>query len=82
MLQFEGDRDFTLAPADLWAKLTDARFLVQCIPDVDSEDVASRSGPRGSRSQSEFRLRPRHARHDSANHRRRRSQLGARAGSQ
>jgi uncharacterized protein len=35
MLQFEGDRDFTLAPADLFAKLTDARFLIQCIPDVD-----------------------------------------------
>jgi carbon monoxide dehydrogenase subunit G len=35
MLTFEGDREFTLLPADLWAKLTDARFLVQCIPDVD-----------------------------------------------
>ncbi len=35
MLRFEGDRDFTLAPADLFAKLTDARFLVQCLPDVD-----------------------------------------------
>jgi len=35
MLTFEGDRDFTLAPPDLWAKLTDARFLIQCIPDVD-----------------------------------------------
>src|SRR5207302_7937246 len=28
------DRDLALAPADAWAKLTDARFLVQCIPDV------------------------------------------------
>jgi len=35
MLQFEGDRDFPLPPADLFAKLTDARFLVQCLPDVD-----------------------------------------------
>jgi carbon monoxide dehydrogenase subunit G len=36
MLRFDGDKDFALAPADLWAKLTDARFLVQCIPDVES----------------------------------------------
>jgi carbon monoxide dehydrogenase subunit G len=35
MVRFEGDRDLALAPADAWAKLTDARFLVQCIPDVD-----------------------------------------------
>src|SRR5438270_13994666 len=34
MLRFEGDRDFTQAPADLWARLTDARFLVTCLPDV------------------------------------------------
>ena len=32
----EGDRDFRQAPAELWAKLTDARFLVQCVPDVES----------------------------------------------
>jgi len=36
MLRFEGDRDFALAPEALLAKLTDARFLVQVIPDVDS----------------------------------------------
>ena len=36
MLRFDGDKDFALAPTDLWAKLTDARFLVQCIPDVES----------------------------------------------
>jgi carbon monoxide dehydrogenase subunit G len=36
MVRFEGDKDFPLAPAELWAKLTDARFLVQCIPDVES----------------------------------------------
>jgi len=36
MVRFEGEKDFPLAPADLWAKLTDARFLVQCIPDVES----------------------------------------------
>ena len=33
MLQFEGTRDFPLPPAELWTKLRDARFLVQCIPD-------------------------------------------------
>ena len=36
MLRFEGDRDFPQPPAELWARLTDARFLVQCIPDVES----------------------------------------------
>jgi carbon monoxide dehydrogenase subunit G len=36
MAQFEGDRDFRLAPDELFAKLTDARFLVRCIPDVES----------------------------------------------
>jgi carbon monoxide dehydrogenase subunit G len=36
MNQFEGDRDFALAPQALWDKLSDARFLVTCIPDVQS----------------------------------------------
>lgn len=36
MNQFEGDRDFALAPQALWEKLSDARFLVTCIPDVVS----------------------------------------------
>ena len=36
MLRFEGDRDFRQAPAELWAKLSDARFLAQCIPDVET----------------------------------------------
>jgi len=36
MLRFEGDRDFSHPPAEVFAKLTDARFLVQCIPDVES----------------------------------------------
>ncbi len=35
MLRFEGDRDFPLPPAELCARLTDARFLVECIPDVE-----------------------------------------------
>jgi carbon monoxide dehydrogenase subunit G len=36
MLHFEGDREFPQAPADLWTKLTDARFLTQCVPGVES----------------------------------------------
>jgi carbon monoxide dehydrogenase subunit G len=36
MIQFEGDRDFALPPQALWDKLSDARFLVGCIPDVES----------------------------------------------
>ena len=35
MLHFEGDKDFPQAPADLWAKLSDARFLIQCVPGVE-----------------------------------------------
>jgi carbon monoxide dehydrogenase subunit G len=36
MLRFEGDREFRQAPADVYAKLADARFLVSCVPDVES----------------------------------------------
>jgi carbon monoxide dehydrogenase subunit G len=36
MVRFEGDQDFRQEPAELFGKLTDARFLVQCIPDVES----------------------------------------------
>jgi carbon monoxide dehydrogenase subunit G len=36
MLRFEGDRDFPQPPDALWMRLTDARFLVECIPDVDT----------------------------------------------
>jgi carbon monoxide dehydrogenase subunit G len=36
MVRFEGEKEFPLAPAELWSRLTDARFLVQCIPDVES----------------------------------------------
>jgi uncharacterized protein len=36
MVRFEGEKEFAQAPADLWAKLRDARFLAQCIPDVES----------------------------------------------
>jgi carbon monoxide dehydrogenase subunit G len=36
MLRFEGDRDFPQPPAELFARLGDARFLVGCIPDVEA----------------------------------------------
>src|SRR4051812_34014330 len=39
MLRFEGDRDFNLPPGQVHAKLGDARFLVECIPDVESVSV-------------------------------------------
>ena len=32
MLHFEGDKDIARGPAEIYAKLSDARFLVQCIP--------------------------------------------------
>jgi carbon monoxide dehydrogenase subunit G len=35
MLHFEGDTDFPQAPASVWAKMSDARFLVQCLPGVE-----------------------------------------------
>jgi carbon monoxide dehydrogenase subunit G len=33
MLTFDGERQYPIAAAPLWAKLRDATFLVQCIPD-------------------------------------------------
>jgi carbon monoxide dehydrogenase subunit G len=36
MLHFEGDREFALGVDEVWAKLSDASFLVQCIPGVES----------------------------------------------
>jgi carbon monoxide dehydrogenase subunit G len=36
MVRFEGEKDFPQPPAELWTKLSDAHFLVQCIPDVES----------------------------------------------
>ncbi len=35
MLHFEGEKDVAAAPAEAWGKLSDARFLVQCIPDAE-----------------------------------------------
>jgi carbon monoxide dehydrogenase subunit G len=36
MLHFEGDRDLALPPTTAWEKLSDARFLAQCIPGAES----------------------------------------------
>ena len=36
MVRFTGDREFTLPPAEVHARLTDVAFLVACIPDVES----------------------------------------------
>jgi carbon monoxide dehydrogenase subunit G len=36
MLRLEGDKDLVQPLAEVWAKVTDARFLVQCIPDLDT----------------------------------------------
>jgi carbon monoxide dehydrogenase subunit G len=36
MAQFEGDQDLSFPPNDLWAKLSDARFLVKCVPGIET----------------------------------------------
>lgn len=41
MLHFEGVQDFSQAPAEVKAKLTDARFLADCIPDRQATSEAS-----------------------------------------
>lgn len=41
MLHFEGDQDFAQPPAQVRARLTDARFLADCIPDRESVAEAS-----------------------------------------
>jgi carbon monoxide dehydrogenase subunit G len=42
MLHFEGDKDFLQAPQELWSKLSDASFLVQCIPGVQKVTEAAK----------------------------------------
>jgi carbon monoxide dehydrogenase subunit G len=37
-MKFEGEKDFPLPPNEVWAKLSDARFLVQCVPDSTVSD--------------------------------------------
>lgn len=36
MMQFEGDKEVPLSSAAVWQKLSDARFLVQCVPNAES----------------------------------------------
>ena len=36
MLHFEGDRDFSQSPSELWPKLADIQFLAGCVPDSES----------------------------------------------
>jgi len=36
MLHFEGDRDFSQSPSDLWPKLANIQFLAGCVPDSAS----------------------------------------------
>jgi len=43
MSHFEGDKQFGQNPKDLAAKLSDARFLVSCVPDVESVTATSAS---------------------------------------
>ncbi len=38
MLQFSGEREFSLPPAELFRKMRDARFLATCVPDAISQD--------------------------------------------
>ena len=43
MLSFQGEKDFPQPPSEVWKKLSDARFLVQCIPGVESVTHSSES---------------------------------------
>jgi carbon monoxide dehydrogenase subunit G len=36
MLRFEGNKDLAVAPNIAWQKLSDARFLLNCIPGVEA----------------------------------------------
>jgi carbon monoxide dehydrogenase subunit G len=51
MLHFEGTRDFKQAPAALCGKLSDASFLVTCIPGAEGVSGAERD-------RAAFRIRP------------------------
>jgi carbon monoxide dehydrogenase subunit G len=42
MQPFEGERTFALPPDQLWPKLRDAAFLVQCLPDGTAHAGATR----------------------------------------
>jgi carbon monoxide dehydrogenase subunit G len=51
VLHFDGDKDFAQSPAQVWDKLTDARFLLECIPGVESVT-------RAERHEAAWKLRP------------------------
>jgi carbon monoxide dehydrogenase subunit G len=40
MLRIEGDTRFPQPPAQVWGKLSDARFLAECIPGVETLTLA------------------------------------------
>jgi carbon monoxide dehydrogenase subunit G len=40
MMHFEGARELPSSPAAVWQQLSDARFLVRCIPDAESVSVS------------------------------------------
>src|SRR5258708_928975 len=40
MLHFEGERDWKQPPAAVWAKLSDARFLIECLPGNEKTTLA------------------------------------------
>src|SRR5262245_39543787 len=40
MLRFQGDKDFPQALPQVWEKMSDARFLVQCIPGGENITLA------------------------------------------
>ena len=40
MLQFNGERELAVPPQEVWEKLRDARFLVTCVPDLQSVSKA------------------------------------------
>ncbi|HLJ93900.1 MAG TPA: carbon monoxide dehydrogenase subunit G [Gemmataceae bacterium] len=36
MMQFRGDREVPLSSAEVWQRVSDVRFLIECVPDVES----------------------------------------------
>src|SRR5262245_59580583 len=51
MIRFEGDRALPLSREEAYAKLSDARFLVECVPD-------STPKPEATQERAECRVRP------------------------
>lgn len=41
MVHLEGDKDFPRSPSDTWAKVSDCRFLAECVPGMVSIKDAS-----------------------------------------